>query len=219
MSKEQFKTKYIDKHCLTHVLPYTFSENGILFTAYMAALGLVSVAEAKIALHHTERIDPQGRRCFDPQPFDDNHSKTHFSKDNMLGVYYLRHFVGRDFKGLPNFAWNGDKSRNPIAGIFFKSCKSKCAYFFFKYIMYAASKITYKKERKHSSGKMRWILKWDLLQKLGHKSARKFSSKNFEQAKKEHGISPYDDIRKIYFTKNGEYIGVNDDHPILRSLK
>ena len=56
---ERFKNKYMDTNCLTHVLPYTFSENGILFTAYMRYLNLVKEIEALHAIYSTVNRDVQ----------------------------------------------------------------------------------------------------------------------------------------------------------------
>lgn len=142
----------------TGVPPRSFSENGILFAAYFyfkalekSPLTPFGQGQLGYAILNTYSL------FFNPNPSDNNDETSHFSHDNMTGLYSLMYYKHSCYS-LPIFRWNGRYWLHPRDIVFYATLRHiKLAYFFLP-IVYFAAIISCMRAKEITSGKcLAWL--------------------------------------------------------------
>lgn len=116
LGQTQFENPYFDSHGLVTMQKSIRVENGILFLAYWAKLRKLNKALTKDEIHiikdslrHSIYFE-KGKMRFQANPPERG---SHYSRDNMWGLYYLWDLVGWDVYELPVYRWNSRQWYHP----------------------------------------------------------------------------------------------------------
>ena len=148
-----------------HFLP---SENGILFLTYLLSLGgevpkEVLARETRTPFECSMWND-KGKTRYQANPPE--HGK-HFSFDNMLGLYSYA-IMTNNLEGLeklPKYYWNRRLWLRPQEIITFNILKRDWDEWAIK-LLYPFCKVSMMKDKKHTSGRLLWILRAMMIYKV-----------------------------------------------------
>ena len=218
---------YWDEYGLLHTQRGVMTENGVLFAAYYWMLNY--------------KYDPLGyydgfvgtslRECllsnvkvgfwFDPNPSDPNNSShTHFSHDNMTGLYCLHYLHYRkpqsELRFIPILKWNHEWWLHPRDVVFYSIMKKRRWAYLLLPLLLIMSIISCIRDVSETSGKCLWWLRWSALELHQSRVVRKFAkyalSINELILRPKYGEHPWAQIFDYYFSNAGNYD--NADHPI-----
>ena len=211
--KHENENSFFDENRLLHVKKGEYSENGPLFSAHYNMLcSLLGKPE--------ETKQPRGiikDKWFDSNPAHDNDENTHFSHDNMTGLYFLAmFFVEWD---APTIKWNNRFWLHPRDTIFYSIMNYRKLSYLFLPIIAIMAWVSCRTERGRTSGKCMWWLRLQTLKLHDNKLVSWFGEKLYKRitntVKKNHYMhdresiqfsSPWVDVFSIYFSEA--------DHPV-----
>jgi hypothetical protein len=150
---------FIDSNDYCHVQPGEYSENGILFSAYVNIM-----TDLTLTPKNTQKIT-DGKVWFDPNPDDMNKPDCHFSHDNMSAMYF---FATRDsVKNLPTCYWNGRiRTIHPRDLIFYTMIKRRWK--FLQILLVPDMFVSLLRPPTDTSGKLLWLMRSiTIINKLG----------------------------------------------------
>lgn len=147
---------YIDTNELCHVRPGEYSENGVLFSAYINIFTDLTLTPQRI-----QKFTDEGEVWFDPNPDDINRPDCHFSHDNMTGLYY--HATRDTVQNLPTIRWNRRFWLHPRDILFYSIVKKKGSLNFLIPLLIPFLVVSCLRADKHTSGKLLWFLRGIIL--------------------------------------------------------
>ena len=156
-----------DKHHLIHPNPAEVSENGILFTAEYWYLynhlhaNYLYKTHLRAAIYSQSRLDSDIYQ-FKANPSDPNPG-SHYSHDNMTGLYAMMILAGLSIKELPTIHWNDRLWLHPRDIAFYNILQQrKVAYLAFPLLVLMCA-FSCLRNRGATSGKLLWWLRWHTL--------------------------------------------------------
>lgn len=178
------------------------SENGPLFTAEVALFSKLNEFDlAPIDVDNLKVSDTKFRDRYNGIP-------THFSHDNMTGLYCLRE-LGFSSMSLPIIRWDSNDSKywlHPRDVIFYLALNNKLLSPL-TLLLLPISFLTFLRERGNTSGKCLWFTRFgtmslskNLILKAVGKMGLWFGDFFMEP---EHGDKPLQDVFSIYFANAG----------------
>lgn len=219
---------FLDEYSILHLNAnpkFDESENGLTFTGGYHAIYRASGKSSPIAIPDLSLFIKQGtdgHPIFLPTPKSSDNS--HFSLDNMHGLYCLRelYFPKLD---LPTYKWYkphrhtesiSKKWIRPDTAAFFGILNKELVWVILgPLIMLIAATISCKKDRGTTSGKILWFQRFCLLsvsknkfQKILGKIGLSLVNDILEE---NHGSRPMIDVMQIYFK--------NENHPMHTLIK
>lgn len=219
-------SNWFDDYGLLHLDPGGDSENGVLFAAESHLLNTITPPFHSRGMGDLLR-NVYHRDWFDPNPAHMiNNAHSHFSHDNLTGVYCLnallrRQGFGLPWKKLPILHWNNRLWLHP---------RDICFYSIFRmlnkiYLLPAmllcllpiilAAVISCRRDKGITSGKLLVFVRLKTLSICGLGIIEKCADLAFKLCHKIltkiHGPNPYLDISKTYFP--------NDAHPVREGFR
>lgn len=220
---------FFDEYGLLHVEKGVFSENGVLFAAeYWTATKHLDSFNYEFKpiklISNVYKYDSEAEQYwFDPNPSHNNDLSSHFSHDNMTGLYCLAYFTSFDLKNLPILLWNCVKPEkqgrwyyklqkklfgtylwpHPRDFFFYLTLKHNILGYLGLPLVFLTSLVSAFAPRDNTSGKCKWFLRYLTLAKHRNKLISlfgKISLRIFGKIlEKEHGKQPFLDVFRIYF--------------------
>jgi hypothetical protein len=237
---------FFDSKGLLHVEKGVFSENGVLFAAeyWIFFKNIKEPYLSSFFQRETEKIiagvynydSEKEKHWFDPNPSHNNDINSHYSHDNMTGLYCLGYFTESfEIKQLPIIKWNCVKPSkqqkwyykiqkklfgnylwfHPRDFLFYLTLKNNILGYLGLPLLFLISFFSAFAPKNITSGKCKWLLAYLTLNNHTNKMVRAFSklclSLFSKTLKKEHGSQPFIDVFNIYFK--------NEEHPIHNQIK
>ena len=225
--KHENENSFFDENRLLHVKKGEYSENGPLFTAHFCMLQRLLDIPSNGAIEATNKMivckvddDMVIRpKWFDSNPAHDNDENTHFSHDNMTGLYCLKQMQELERIELPTIRWNNRFWLHPRDTIFYSIMHTRKLAYLFLPIIAIMAWVSCRTERGRTSGKCMWWLRLQTLKLHDNKLVSWFGEKLYKRitntVKKNHYMhdresiqfsSPWVDVFSIYFSEA--------DHPV-----
>lgn len=214
----QKPNSFWDENALLHPQKGEYSENGILFAAYFWMAHKLRWQD--FTFDNQAKMERAVNRTigdgtfYNPNPAHDNAEDSHFSHDNMTGLYALADMAGYDNKNFPVKKWNKRAWLHPRDLIFYNIMKGNKVAQLFLPLIFIMAYVSCKKERGHTSGKCMWWLRLNTLKFRKDSLLSWFGSftlnKMTKLIKKEHGETGWQDVFSIYFA--------HKDHPVNQQL-
>jgi len=192
--------EYVTPHGFVKTHKDDNGNNGILFRAYLDYLGF------KNPMLHPRYIDyvrsPDGVKY--PNYFYGNYPEhtTHFSVDNMTGLYAAYIFQGKKVDDLPVFRWNDRIWWHPNGWAVFLSARYPILKPVFFPLLYVMARISFNREMTDTTGRLLWWLRFRM---LGY-------DKILRHLNKKGGLFPWS--FEYYFVGNPNLPPSNNNHPI-----
>lgn len=167
---------YWDENGLLHVKRGEYSENGVLFAAHCSMLKMLTGQ----AWYYKIPTNVVRSGWFDPNPADNNDINSHFSHDNMTGLYATFQMIYRNTKDLPVCRWNNRFWLHPRDLLFYSLMHNKVWSVAGLPFLFLAAWLSARKPRESTSGKCLWWLRLQTLKLHKWSIVRKFANKTLK---------------------------------------